>query len=272
MFISEKFVYIALQKTGSNHIRQVLATLFEGEIVGKHRRATPDLLKSGRTFIGSIRNPWEWYISLWAFGCDKEGRVYGQIMKSLANSPRPNPESPSSDDPSALPQGRNSLGDKWKQCYSDVHNRSHFRDWLYLMHESVFGDDIVGGYGPSSVSQVCGLMTFRYMQLFCKNLAKPDFKTINSFDALKAREKGDCYINYFVHTEHLSQELIHALESSGVVLTKKEKDLINATPPQNTSSRTKNANYYYDKETIELVYERERLIVDKFDYLPPSVS
>ena len=81
MFVSEKIVFIQLQKTGCTHIAKLLSNLLEGRHIGKHNRATPELFTNQRSFLGSIRDPWEWYVSLWAYGCDKKGRIYQRVTK-----------------------------------------------------------------------------------------------------------------------------------------------------------------------------------------------
>ncbi|PSO70695.1 MAG: hypothetical protein BRC42_09380 [Cyanobacteria bacterium QS_1_48_34] len=93
MFVSEKVVFVELHKTGCIHIRNALKEVLGGEFVGKHNQVSSDLFTKGKIFLGSIRHPWEWYISLWAFGCDnqggghldvitKEGGVFSRVTKS----------------------------------------------------------------------------------------------------------------------------------------------------------------------------------------------
>ena len=66
MFVSEKIVFLELHKTGGSHIGHLLSSLLEGEQVGKHN-TLKDLYRN-RTILGSIRNPWDWYVSLWPMG------------------------------------------------------------------------------------------------------------------------------------------------------------------------------------------------------------
>ena len=75
MLITDKLVYLELHKTGCTFTRLVLAELFSDScrIVGKHNLVETipqDVLGDfeTKTKIGNIRNPWDWYVSLWAFG------------------------------------------------------------------------------------------------------------------------------------------------------------------------------------------------------------
>src|SRR5690606_10461451 len=81
MFVSDRIVFLELQKTGCTHIRNLLQELVGGELVGKHNRAGRELCSVDRFFLGSVRDPWEWYISLWAYGCDRKGVVFGTVTK-----------------------------------------------------------------------------------------------------------------------------------------------------------------------------------------------
>ena len=75
MFVSEKLLYIELPKTACSQIRDLLKHLVGGQNIGKHNRPSEELVSSERVIIGSIRNPWDWYVSLWAFGCDQKGSL-----------------------------------------------------------------------------------------------------------------------------------------------------------------------------------------------------
>jgi hypothetical protein len=56
MFITDKLVYVQLQKTGSTHIARLLERTVGGEQRGKHNPATQELLDSSRIIVSSIRN------------------------------------------------------------------------------------------------------------------------------------------------------------------------------------------------------------------------
>src|SRR6476620_582641 len=76
MLVSKKLVFLELQKTGSTHIKQLLKKTVGGVNDGKHNQPGTELRESGKTFVGSIRDPWGWYMSLFSYGCQKKGGVY----------------------------------------------------------------------------------------------------------------------------------------------------------------------------------------------------
>jgi hypothetical protein len=252
MFVSDKIIFIEVQKTASMHIKKLLSQLLEGEkikigLMGKHIPAFPEHFEKNVPFLASVRNPWEWYISLWAFGCGKKGAVYDNAIKAKEHSER------------------------WKRCYSDVDSESGFREWLYMLHDEKYWDDIGEEYSSSNINRFAGFYTYRYMKLCCRNTDSTHFQRLASYNELKDFEKSHCYINHFIQTEKLADDLIKALELCGVVISDQEKKMIYATRNSNTSKRKKKADYYYDNGTAKLVADREKLIIEKFGYSPPLI-
>jgi len=272
MLVLKDIVYLELHKTGCTHIRNILKDLLGGEIIGIHNQASSNLFDKKRRFIGSIRDPWEWYISLWAYGCDNKGAVFKQVTKrgiklrgigwkihpyaafyiSLSNLIR-NPK-------------------KWKDTYKDVNDAGAFRQWLSMMHDRKYLNDIGGNYGAYSLCKIAGLLTFRYLKLFCTK--KEGLKTLNNlskFDQLTNYENENCFIDLFIRNERLEADLFDALENFGIEIPSDKKSEIISRPKSNVSSRKYGVEYYYDKESEDLIAERERLIVDKFGYIAPSL-
>lgn len=269
MFVSEKIVFIQLQKTGCSHIGKLLSQCIEGQQIPKHHPATPDLFTKQRAFWGSIRNPWEWYVSLWAYGCDKKGAVYSSTTGTQLwkRGWRKNPLGAAHSLLNGLIRHPTSNHDKWKRCYADVHDASGFRTWLGMMHDRNYWEDFGEKYSSYPIREFAGLLTYRYIKLFCLG----NFKDITSLDGLKNFEQHKCYIDYFVRNEYLERDLMRGLESCGIELSEAQKNVIYSARRTNTSSKKERASYYYDSDTIDIIYNRERLIIDKFNYIPPAL-
>ena len=169
-----KIVFIQLHKTGCSHISRLLLELLPGELVGRHRPADAALHRNGRAFLGSIRNPWTWYVSLWAYGCDRKGHVYNRVTKSGGSFRSLGwRHSPASAARSLLP---NLLRrpDDWNRCYADVNDPSAFRQWLYMIHDRDHWNDFGEGYGSSSMNRFAGLFTYRYITLFVRPILRAE--------------------------------------------------------------------------------------------------
>ena len=83
MFVNERLIYLQLQKTGCTHVAMLLDKLIGGEQVGKHNRLPARLESEGRLIVGSVRNPWDWYVSLWAFGCEQCGGLADRLTSGF---------------------------------------------------------------------------------------------------------------------------------------------------------------------------------------------
>lgn len=274
MFISDRFVFVELQKTGCSHIRVLLSQLIEGELVGKHNRPAPDLLKSSRTFLGSVRNPWDWYVSLWSYGCKPYGELYNQVT---APRSKQFPDlkgrywrySPFN---AALSMWyelfRNP--ETWQQCYADASDPTCFRTWLHLIYSHQSSLDIRERYFYSFTKHSAGLLTYRYLYLFCRNHnALYSDRRLRSFEHLKDFAVQDTYIDYFIRNESLESDLIDILSRCGVSISDTQKKEVLGLEKTNVSNRKRDLSYYYDSESIELVRQREKLIIEKFGYAPP---
>jgi hypothetical protein len=262
MLVSRKLVFLELQKTGSTHIKQLLKKTVGGVNDGKHNQATPELRESGKAFIGSIRDPWGWYLSLFSYGCQKKGGVYLRTTnparwKQLRRG-------------GALEgaDGFDTYSPQFmrEEVYADPDNAEHFRAWLKLVlttgpHRALIED----GYAESPISTIAGLMTYRYFLLFVDGAASVP-ETVNTLRKLQAHEKKSLFVKHIIRNETLAEDLIKAVEACGEPLTPEQQTQIREAPRTNTSARKYDKTHYYDDASIALVAEREKFIIDKFGY------
>jgi hypothetical protein len=87
MFVSDKLIYLQMQKTASTHIAKTLAAVVGGEQFVQHQHLAID--PDGRLVVASIRNPFSWYVSLWAYGCRGGGGEHGLYNRVTAAPPTP---------------------------------------------------------------------------------------------------------------------------------------------------------------------------------------
>lgn len=113
-------------------------------------------------------------------------------------------------------------------------------------------------------------MTYRYLYRCCRNvekLKKPGL--ITNLNELVQFDSDNCFIDYFIRQEALEESLCEAIELVRP-LTQEERELIFKSEKTNTSKRMLSITDYYDKESIELIRNRDRLLIEKFDYSPPN--
>ncbi|WP_143537594.1 hypothetical protein [Rubrivirga marina] len=268
MFKSDKFIYIQMQKTGCTHIAKLLSELFDGEQLGKHNAATPDQIQSDRHFISSIRNPWDWYISLWTFGVQGNGGLFQRLTtKNLLPHVKASISNPRRNYPGLVNELSRDAS-LWTRLYDDSDNVESFRTWLRSIHDPSNSLSIGEGYGNTKISSFCGFMTYRYLYLCCANSDLLAKSVANKSD-LKDYEKDNCYIDSFIRQESLECDLCLAIENVRSI-SQEEREFIYKAKKTNTSKRSLSASDYYDEGSIELVRSRDRLLIDKFDYSPPN--
>lgn len=263
-----------MQKTAGTHIAKLLAQLFDVKVVNehnfKHNFASAFQIQQSKSkyfFWGSIRNPWDWYLSLWAFGVGKSGAVYEyltkrylrQTLKQLIKNPQ-----------AGFMPFWNELTKNtaiWQQLYMDANDVINFRHWLTLILQQ---NNYQGkaGYLQALAPQI-GLMSYRYLTIHC-HYPHASLKTyFNQFEQLKSFESQTCYIDYFIRQESLEEDLCHAIAQIRP-LTIADKALIMTAKKSNTSFRPLAITDYYDQQSIDLVQQYDQLIIEKFNYRPPN--
>jgi len=157
----------------------------------------------------------------------------------------------------------------WRDSYKDHKNPENFRKWLKLIYDPKRKRDFNEGYSESSISGYAGLMTYLYCNFFIKDFFKTqNFRGMNSFEELKEFDKKNNLLDFTIKVESLENDFIAMVEKFGYNIDEKTKNLILKSGKTNISKHLKPSTYF-DEETIELVAEKEKLIIEKYNYSPP---
>jgi hypothetical protein len=268
MLISDAFVFIDLPKCASSYLQRTLHSIAGGERRGTHVPAGAELFGNGRAAWSSIRDPWDWYLSLWAYGCDGKGALL-QALTTDAGWLR------SRGWKQSLAQGARGLfGNprqhrrQWLDVYADVNDAARFRTWLQMVHDPRSLHDVGDGFSQQALAGFAGLFTYRYLKLCCRG----NFRRLDTHAALRAHDAKHCYIDTFIRVEQLLPDLLDALAGVGIVLPGQQVEALQQAGRSNSSSRQRNRRYYYDAQTAALVRDRDQLIVQKFGYNPPQTG
>ena len=234
MYINEKLVYLALQKTGCTHVLKLLSSLpqTKGEIVGKHntiyqisKEKLGDL--TNKVKAGNIRNPWDWYVSLWAYGSMDKGALYtrlasGSILKKIT-------------------QPRTLFGSskEWRKVYSDNTNPELFRQWLTMIL-STHIPDVGEGYGSAALSKDAGLMTYRYLKLYTYDFNQT-IKKIKSLDDARKFDADKNFIDHFLFSENLENDFKSLMIKTGI----SENEIKHVLNSPKTNSSIRNTGFYH---------------------------
>lgn len=277
MLICDKLVFIELQKTGSTHIKQLLRDLVGGINDGKHNTPDDRLLRCGKPFVGSVRNPWLWYLSLWSYGCQGKGELFQRLTNEkrwkrlrdkIAAKHKDGAQVVECDDEES---GERRLPSHWdferaKYWYADPDNAEAFREWMQaVLGRRVMRHMLMAGYGNSPLGKAGGLMTYRYFNLFVQG-GEELGPGQSSLLALKLMDRSQCIVSHFIRNESLADDFIEVLQSCGVALTDAQREQVLSARKVNASTRPHGPGYYYDEATIKLVARREKFIIEKFGY------
>ena len=258
-----------LHKTGSSHITKLLTKFLDGQKVGQHNIPTMDMIvDQEKFFLGSIRSPWDWYLSLWSFGCMKKGEIYHTTtapakIQSTAKDAESNHTNRSLDDKLIK---KNQHIKEWKEVYSDSDNPTLFQRWLQMIHDPEYFQDVNYNYSLCSINKFIGFFTWRYIRLYCQNANFKNLERLNSKSKLLKFDQKTCYINKFIRNESLVEDCIETLRCLDVNISLEDQDKLYSLERTNKSLRNHPTQFYYDKKSIQLISKRDVLIIDKFKY------
>ena len=273
MFINDQIIYLHLQKTGGTHVTRLLTEYLGGTNPCKHGRL--DRAVDGRTVIGSVRNPWDWYVSLFAYGCMGDGAIKGclttgrsrlalQTLRAAARYPDRWPKLPQ------LMLRQAILHDTsfWRRIYADAADISAFREWLYAIHTPQIQNMVFEDTRPMPLHGFAGLYSARVVYLYSDIAAWDTMaRKISSQSSLDTFYRTHSVLDRTIKTESLVIDLAAIIADVGRLdIT---ASILEQHGKTNASKRA-SVERYYDKDTIALVADRDRLVVDLFGYTGPS--
>ena len=275
MFVADSLLYLELQKTGGSHIRRLLKKYTDGDVDGKHNRLreAPD-----RAVIGSIRNPWDWYVSLWAYGVSGKGAIRVRTGKGLdidyyyrglPKAMGKNWLSPG-EFLNCLQQDMRKPVQQWQQAYKNSADPELFRAWIRLLFDEKRRFDIGEGFGFSPLSKHAGLLTYRYFRLFTLGDHVFHDQRLSGPESFAEYDAEFNITSSMIKTESLEQDFVQALSDAGLALTEQQvAEILNKQGGKTNVSQRKPVDFYYDEETAELVARGDRYIIEKYGYQSP---
>lgn len=277
MFVSDRLVFLELQKTGGSHIRRLLEKYVEGRLVGKHNRVAKEY--TDKYVVGSIRNPWDWYVSLWAFGVGGCGAIrarstrgidLGYYHRMLPRAMGKNRLTPAEFIVS-LYHDANKPVQRWEKTYQDSSEPVQFRAWLKLLMDASRRYDVGEGYGFSPLSVHAGLFTYRYFRLFTTGKGIYNDQRLLEQRGMEEFDRDFNILGGVIRTESLEEDFIRVLGDAGYVLPDDHLQEIREKVDSKTNvSQRKSAKNYYDDDTIALVGMRDQYLIRKYGYEPPA--
>jgi hypothetical protein len=249
----EKIIYLDVYKTGSTHVFDVLkkATGKRPQRVSRHSPLTevhPWRWKNGKFVFATIRNPWDWYVSLWAFGTHEDKSFYQNVCDAA---------------------GEDMAG----RLYDHANPQVSFPLWL----KSILDPDFIARMkgktlATSGMAEVMGVYSYRFMRIttpFPSILLRR--WNIGSIDRAIAYQKRWATYDAIYRSEQLDAALERLISERGEALGFRADALkfVRRGEKQRTNMSTRTLSSYrdyYTDDLAELVRQRDRMIVDMFDY------
>lgn len=256
--VCDKLVYLELQKTACTTIGAILEELFDGEALPPKHGPLPE--PTTKLVVGSVRNPWDYYVSLWAFGCQGRGNFHRVVTRrdwAAAKARLPAPGRLLHE--MVRPAGR------WRRLYAEPHTPEQFRSWLRRVHTPSHGGEFEPEYGASPMCRFAGYATYRYCRLY----AGDPRRAFGAADmaALQAALASHVLPRAMIRMEHLADDLVAAVRAAGYDVGDPLEHRIRdrASAKVNASARGPYTDYY-DEATRDLVGRRDELIVTRHGY------
>lgn len=233
-----------------------------------HGRLPEDVMNSDRIIAGSVRNPWDWYVSVWAYGCDGEG----ELRRRLAGPARLRGHGYRE----SLPMGVSNLLHElvrrrrpWRETYADSSSPALFRRWLAFLLDPCRNREPGEDYWRSPLSSFAGFYTYRYCRLFHRTEGHLYDGSVSGGEALREADERLNIVQCMIKMENITEGIFRLLEMAGIEPGEETAERIRIMGRTNPSSRKRDTAYYYDRATSDLVGERDAMIVDKYGYRPP---
>jgi hypothetical protein len=249
----ENFVYLDVYRTGSKHIIRLLRMITEERELRAWRHSSitkggPFGIPRGKIVFATVRNPWDWYVSLWSYGANKIEAIHRYLTE-------------------VLPQY------EIRKLYDTDHPEASFRKWLRAMHDPEFVNRFMHeGYPRSRLSSFMGLYTFRFQRVTTRYphffLRRWRIRNAGAIRSFHARRKA---YDFVLLNESLSEDLTAFVTHYGDRCRFKSDalDTIRRADIEriNASQRLlPNYREYYDEESRALVAKRDRFFLEEFGY------
>jgi hypothetical protein len=248
----DNFIYLDVYRTGSSHIVDLLGRICEGKAIHAVRHASLTRCRpwgntGGKPVFATVRNPWDWYVSLWAIGADGKRPVREHLLEH---------------------KGQTAVD----ALYDRSDPKVSFSRWLNVMHDPYQLNTILmkEHLPQSGLAPVIGLYTYRFLRVTTRYprffLRRP---FVNSPRGASRYHKVMRAYGTLLRHETLTTDLIAFVERHPKGFKPNAVEVIRAADAKhrNFSKRTL-ASYrdYYSDSDAALVAERDRFFIDVFGY------
>tara|TARA_Y100000389_G_scaffold156601_1_gene157526 strand:+ start:868 stop:1686 length:819 start_codon:yes stop_codon:yes gene_type:complete len=264
MIIGKKFFITEMPKTGTTFLRNYFLQHRNIELTIHHETINQnkkyDLLNL-KNRIGIIRNPYEWYLSIWKSTCKEKSRspIYADLSSIRLKLRR-------------LKLNKRLCGyifsqinkdrNKLKSLFKNVHSKKNFNKFLDIML-NFKNRQMIGSEYSFVPFENLGYMTYIF---FTQNVLRRNYNVVyNSsykLDEIINHNNLNLYTNIFFKTENLNHNLKKFLTNNNIEI--KSLNILN----KNSTSNVLKKDYknFFTIKNILLIEKKEDYIFKKFNY------
>lgn len=239
MITTEKFVFIHMHKTGGQSINNIIEKCVPGfKSVGYHYPY--HLLPADCAdlpIVGMVRNPWDWYVSWYAFNIGLNG--VNPLFFFLSDG--------------CQADFNTTIKNLIKLGANDASSQNYRNALIKILPETLDGNQGVG------------------LTKDCIRNFHDEINGYYSWQFKRMHGNLDSDKTYIGHFENLPIDFLAIMQQLGIT----EIDAIRSkfeTSAHLNKSRHSHYSAYYDDELRELVAEKEALLIDKYGYQFESVD
>jgi len=233
MIATERFVFVHMHKTGGQTINEIIGNYFiHHQVIGYHYPYSllPEQFAK-LPLVGFVRNPWDWYVSWYAF--NRRPNIQNALFSIYSNGGKA--------DFKTTVTNLINLGE-------DTLCSQQYRDALVsVLPENLQGNRAVG-LSKDCIRDFNDKDTGYYSWLFDRMIG--------------GAGKERVYIGSF---ENLQTDFLDILEKLEVPEISKVAHALSRSEYVN-SSRHSHYSHYYDRELEELILHKEQSLIGQFDY------
>ena len=264
MILGKKFFITEMPKTGTTFLRNYFAQYKDVELTIHHETINQNKkynLLNFKCRIGVIRNPYEWYLSIWKSTCkEKKGSpIYSDLVSIRVKLRR-------------LKFNKRLIGymlgqitkdrKKLSSLFENVHSKKNFNKFLDIML-NFKNRHLIGSEYSFVPFKNLGYMTYIF---FSQNVLRKNYNIVyNSSYKLKDILKYNnlnLYTNIFFKTENLNHDLKKFLTRNKIEI--KSLKILD----KNSTFKILKKNYknFFTTRSISLINKKEDYIFKKFNY------
>ncbi|MGI9262898.1 MAG: tetratricopeptide repeat protein [Woeseiaceae bacterium] len=233
MIVTERFVFIHMHKTGGQTLNDIIQSCIPGhQVVGYHYpRAEVPPEAAALPVVGIVRNPWDWYVSWYAF--NRRPKIHNQLFNVISDGGKGTFKS--------------TITNLINLGSDTPESRSHRDDLVGMLPDSLEGNRGVG-LAKDSIREIENDERGYYSWLADRMLGSPD-------------DKQTCVGRF----ENLQEDFLKIMERLAVPEAESMRTELDKRERKNVS-RHSHYSHYYDDELRDLVASKERQLIEQYGY------